>query len=186
MTRDPAPIGRPPEWVSNVIWFRQNWRRYWLTLILGGVFLVGTAVVYDHKDVIYGRMGSMLNERAPVGSFPVRFVNVSDEEVRVNYVGEFYISAPKTPGMNESVGSGVLRVHESCGLIIQVSPKSQKNCSANLVNEEKLLPLVDDGDKFMLVIFSASPRPLRAEILLNRSTLTKGLDFLYPRPGQGG
>lgn len=139
---------------------------------MAAVILVSTVPAYQAAKHYIGKPSSL-------GTFEVVIENHLKEPLRVNDVAEFYLSAPGSPGSNREVSSGLMRLALPSGQYsLDVPPGQSASASAMLMNEERLLPYLGAGEYFGLIIFSATPKPIRTEVLFTRETFKNGIRFI--------
>lgn len=176
--REPQSLqAEPPSLIKNLRWLQLNWRAHWKLLLVAA--LVAAAVpVYELLKSSYVRIVEEHSKSDPLGAFSVKVINNSGAQLTINGVAEFYLQAPKTPGMNVQVSSGLLELDLPLGQQFVVPPHSVASISAKLANEQRLLPYLDAGEYFGLIIFSASPRPIHSEIVFSRKVFRHGVEFV--------
>jgi hypothetical protein len=106
-----------------------------------------------------------------LGEIKFVFVNQTDVDYKLSSQGEYYITAPSTPGTNRQIDAGVISLSNNTTLL--VPPRSEVKAIAKFINEGKLRQYLNDGDFFVQIIFSASPRPSHDEFNFNRETFCR-------------
>ncbi|MGR9215067.1 esterase/lipase family protein (plasmid) [Rhizobium leguminosarum] len=116
-----------------------------------------------------------------LGTVMIEFENATGQPVKVSGQAEYYITAPETPGMNNLVDSGILRLvdtsSDSSGWALEIPSGTKREAKARFANEEKIIPYYKRGDLYVQLIFSATPRPIHAEFNFDRQTFEPGIKF---------
>ncbi len=164
-----------PELFRHIKWIQLHWRRHWKVLAIA-VVIVSAYPAYQIAQSAYSSYLAIFGGPARIGAFKLTIVNRSLDSLHLSNVGEFYLHAPETPGMNRQVSSGVIQLEVPGGqFVLKVAPLQAITVWATLLNEERLLPYLDAGEYFGLIIFSADPKPIRTEVLFTRDTFKKGV-----------
>lgn len=165
----------PPKIIKHIRWFLDHGTSNKLVVLIACI-LVTAPALYAFKDEIFKLCCS-----TGIGEFSITFSNRSLETTRISQTAEFYITEPESPGVNARVSSGLLRFEaESAPFIVHSG--QERLVVGHVVNEEKIRNYVLEGDKFISVIFSASPKPVRNEFILNQELFAQGLKFEISKP----
>jgi hypothetical protein len=159
-----------PELIKQLRWLQVHGKNHWKLIVIALVTVL-VIPVYNLATTIVSKPKSM-------GEFQIVIENQLRETLKVGELAEFYLSAPETPAMNRQVSSGLIRLSLPDGMYqLTVEPGQTVKSKASLVNEARLLPYLDAGEFFGLIIFSASPKPIRTEILFTRKEFENGIYF---------
>lgn len=159
-----------PKIIRHIEWFlRFGTRNLGAVTIAFLILVVPTA--YTFWDRIYGFCCS-----TEIGQFSVSVKNNLNHEISISNTAEFYVTEPTSPGMNSRISSGLIRLNGLDG-VASVPARENATFSGSVINEKKIRSYVSDGDKFVTVIFSASPKPLNEEFILNEDLFVNGLNF---------
>jgi len=117
-----------------------------------------------------------------LGVITIEFVNGTNQPVRVSDQAEYYVTTPESPGSNRQVDSGVLRLvdpkYDSSGYALNIPSGAKQTAKAQFINEDKVTKYYKRGDMFISLIFSANPRPVRAEFNFDKQTFGSVLEIV--------
>jgi len=160
-----------PITVQNAKWLLVHGRKN-IGILLVAVLIVATPTALFHfRDKLVD-----LCCKEEIGAFEISFSNDTAEEITVSSTAEYYITEPESPGLNRRVSSGLVS-RKSGGLSLTIPPHETARVQAYFPNEQKIIEHTLAGDKFIEIIFSASPQPIRKEFLLNIELFSHGLIF---------
>lgn len=163
-----------PELLKKIKWILLYGLKNWKILLIALIFTCAYPIYLTVKEY-----NSSPQKVASLGSFQISFINQLSEYVTVSSPGEFYLHAPETPGMNMQVSSGLIALQfASNEHTLSIAPNAKATITAKILNESRLLQYLDAGEFFGLIIFSASPKPVRTEILFEREAFMNGIDFV--------
>lgn len=162
--------GEPPKIFKHIKWLLQHGMAHKRIVIIAVMVVVVPFLIVQRETI------AELLPTSKIGEFSVTFSNNSDEEFTVENTAEFYITEPETPGQNARVASGLMKLTGE-QLLLKVPSNSSITTQAVLRNEQKIRELVSAGDKFIEVTFSASPKRLSEEFVLEPMLFDEGLGF---------
>jgi hypothetical protein len=165
-----------PTILKQIRWFQLHWKEYWKLIILAAAILLA-APIYTFSIKLYHELKNSEETPKDLGTFEFIFENSTGQEFSINNTAEFYVHAPESPGQNRRVSSGLMQLELASGYSIKVEPNETVQVSGKVLNEKRILPYIDAGEFFALVIFSASPKPIRTEIVLTRENISNGIKF---------
>lgn len=149
------------------------------------VLVFGALPIYKFISGRIAAYSAAKEKPRPLGEFSVSVLNRSNDLINVRSVGEFYVRTSHPPGVNALVSSGLIELDLTQGTNLEVPSNQRATARARIVNESRILPLLEQGDYITQVIFSASPRPISIEVLFRRDNFERGLEFVYQKhPGE--
>lgn len=160
-----------PKIIKHINWLLKNWRKSLLPIAIACLIAVVPFVWVYRMDV-----QEFLFPVENIGEFQISFENQTNEPFRISDRAELYVCAPYIPGTNKRVESGLLGIADEAP--VELDPGLTSTFTAVLANETKWIPLVDAGDTFVQVLFSASPHPIGQEFVLDRSLFKNGVNMV--------
>lgn len=165
-----------PTLLKQIRWFQLHWKEYWKLIAIAVVILLAMPI-YTYSVKYYEGVKKLKEVPVELGTFELIFENSTNNEFSINNTAEFYVHAPESPGQNRRVSSGLMQLVLSSGYSVKVKPNETVHIKGKVLNEKRMLPYIDAGEYFALIIFSASPKPIGTEIVLTRENITNGIRF---------
>lgn len=168
--KDSAVIAKPPAIINQIQWILLYGKRYWYLIIL--------AALFSFSPLIYSKFNKSHDYKShDIGELQLVFNNKSNSNVIIGNTGQFYITAPDTPGMNRRVSSGVIQLEDANEASLNIERMRKVEVAGKFLNERRLLQYIDAGEYFIEIIFPATPEPINTEIILTRDNILAGIEF---------